>query len=280
MPADIGVLIVHGMGAQEEDFADGFVAEMRGRLLRLGVAAERVAWRAGWWADVVRDREDALWGALSREHTLRWGDIRRFVVSHFGDAIAYQRVPSQGSDVYRLIHARLRAHLAALRAQMGADRPIVVIAHSLGSVIVSNYTWDEQKAPTAGTSATEQMRTLAGLVTFGSNIPLFTLYLDEIVPIDFPAPELSPAIRRAARWLNFFDADDVLGWPLRPLSARYAEVVSADHQINVGSVLHAWNPLSHEDYWTDDDFTGPVAALLRDLLAAVDESAPAPDVMA
>lgn len=274
MSPDIGVLVVHGMGVQEADFADGFIAEMKGRLLRLGVAEPRIAWRAGWWADVVREREDALWHTLASRHTLRWDDMRRFVISHFGDAIAYQRVPSQGTDVYRLIHARLREHLAGLRAQMGGDRPIVVIAHSLGSVIVSNYAWDEQKAPTAGTSATEQMRTLAGLVTFGSNIPLFTLYLDEIVPIAFPAPELAPEVRRAARWLNFFDADDVLGWPLRPLSARYAEAVSADLQINVGSAFRAWNPLSHEDYWTDDDFTAPVATMLRDLLAAVDESSP------
>ena len=266
---DIGVLVVHGMGAQKADFADGFIAEMKGRLLRLGVEESRVAWRAGWWADVINDREAALWRRMSERHTLRWDDVRRFVVSHFGDAIAYQRVPGERVDIYRRIDGRLREQLAGLRAQMGGDRPIAVIAHSLGSVIVSNYTWDEQQAPTAGTSAVEQMRTLAGLVTFGSNIPLFTLALNEVVPIEFPGPDLAPAARAAARWLNFFDADDVLGWPLRPLSARYAEVVTADLQIDVGNVFRSWNPLSHEDYWTDDDFTAPVATMLRDLVAAL-----------
>ena len=268
MAAGLGVLIVHGMGAQPADFADAFVAEMQGRLLRLGVDPEAIAWRAGWWADIVNQREDKLWNTLSRDHTLRYDRTRRFVISHFGDALAYQRVPSQGMDVYRAIHGRIREHLAALRDQMGGDKPIVILAHSLGSAIVSNYIWDEQKAPTTGTTATQRMETVAGLVTFGSNIPLFTLCLDEVVAIRFPVPALDPSLRAAARWLNFFDADDVLGYPLRSLSASYHDAVSADLQINVGSALRSWNPLSHEEYWTDNDFTGLVASLIRELLAA------------
>ena len=268
MASELGVLVVHGMGAQPADFADGFIAEMQGRLLRLGVDPEAIAWRAGWWADVINRREDELWDALARDHTLRYEGTRRFVISHFGDALAYQRVPSQGTDVYRTIHARIREHLAVLRNQMGGDKPVVVLAHSLGSAIVSNYIWDEQKSPTPETTPVQRLETLAGLVTFGSNIPLFTLCLDDVVAIRFPVPTLTGPIRAAARWLNFFDADDVLGFPLRPLSASYHEAVSADLQINVGNPLRSWNPLSHEEYWTDNDFTAPVATLLRELLTA------------
>lgn len=268
MVSEIGVLIVHGMGAQEPNFADAFIAEMQGRLLRLGVAPDAVSWRAGWWADTVKLREDNLWDILSRDHTLRYQDTRRFVISHFGDALAYQRIPGPGMDAYRLIHARIREHLGALRDEMGGDKPIVVIAHSLGSAIVSNYVWDEQKSPAAGATATQRMETLAGIVTFGSNIPLFTLSLDEVVAIRFPVPTLPAPLREASRWLNFFDADDVLGYPLRPLSPSYRDAVSADLQINVGSALRSWNPLSHEEYWTDNDFTAPVASMIREVLVA------------
>ena len=76
------------------------------------------------------------------------------------------------------------------------------------------------------------------------------------------------AARAAARWLNFFDADDVLGYPLRPLSASYHDAVSADLQIDVGSILKSWNPLSHEEYWTDNDFIAPVAGMIREILVA------------
>jgi hypothetical protein len=266
---DLGVLVVHGMGAQEADFADGFVREMRGRLEKLGVAPDRVAWRAGWWADLVRDREEKLWRDLSRGHDLDFAKIRKFIISHFGDALAYQRVPVPGGDVYTLLHVRIRAHLAALREQMGGDRPIVVLAHSLGSTIISNYTWDEQKHPSAGASAVEQMRTLAGLVTFGSNIPLFTLGLPEVVAIRFPGDMIGPGAAAAAKWLNFYDSDDVFAFPLRPLSPSYAAAVAADIEINVGGLLASWNPLSHDEYWTDNDFTAPVAKLIAGLAASI-----------
>lgn len=266
--ADIGVLIVHGMGVQEADFADGFIREMRKRVAKLGVADDRIAWRAGWWADLVRDREDKLWRDLSRGHDLDYAKIRRFIISHFGDALAYQRVPTPGADVYTLLHGRIRAHLAALRTQMGGDRPIVVLAHSLGGTIVSNYTWDEQQHPTAGASAVEQMRTLAGIVSFGSNIPLFTLGLPEVVAIGFPGDMLPPAVAAAAKWLNFYDPDDVLGFPLKPLSPSYDAVVHADTEINVGGLLASWNPLSHDQYWTDNDFTAPVSKFIAQIAVA------------
>lgn len=268
MPADLGVLVVHGMGAQKADFADGFVREMRRRLEKLGVAADRIAWRAGWWADLVRDREEKLWRELSRGHDLDFAEIRRFLISHFGDALAYQRVPVPGADVYTLMHARIREHLAALRTEMGGDRPIVMLAHSLGSTIVSNYTWDEQRHPTPGASAVEQMRTLAGIVSVGSNIPLFTLGLPEVVAIRFPGDLLAAPVAAAAKWLNFFDPDDVLAFPLRPLSPSYAAVVAADNAINVGGLFDSWNPLSHDRYWTDNDFTQPVATLIAQLARA------------
>ena len=68
--------------------------------------------------------------------------------------------------------------------------------------------------------------------------------------------------------MNFFDADDVLGSPLKPLSPSYDQAVSADLEINVGNLLMAWNPIAHTAYWTDHDFAKPVAPLLRDRVAA------------
>ncbi len=38
--------------------------------------------------------------------------------------------------------------------------------------------------------------------------------------------------------------------------------------MNVGTVITSWNPLSHNEYWTDDDFTGPTAELMRDVVVA------------
>ncbi|MGB5660030.1 MAG: hypothetical protein WBO54_11155 [Thermoanaerobaculia bacterium] len=68
------------------------------------------------------------------------------------------------------------------------------------------------------------------------------------------------------KWLNFYDPGDILGYPLKPISEGYAEVVTRDIAINAGGVFSSWNPLSHNGYWTDNDFTQPVAHFISSFL--------------
>lgn len=268
MPTPIGILVVHGIGVQRPDFADDFIAEMTDRLQGLGIMPGTVRWEAAYWADLLDGHERDLWSRLSRDNDLDWMTVRQFFINVFADAIAYQRKPDSSDDTYIDIHARIHEHLAKLRVSLGnQDSPLIVIAHSLGSVIMSNYIWDEQRYQRLGHNAFERMETLSAFVTFGSNIPLFTLALPQVVSIAFPPAQLPADLRAKARWLNFFDADDVLGYPLKPLSQSYNQAVSADLEINVGGLFTSWNPLSHEDYWTDNDFTRPVAQLIQDIAA-------------
>jgi hypothetical protein len=274
MAPKIGILVIHGIGVQKKNFADEFIDEMNGRLRDLGVAPGTVAWEPAFWADLLTPKEEELWNKLSAADELDWVTVRKFIINVLADALAYQRDPEEDQDMYRRIHTRVREHLGNLRTSLGdQDKPLVVIAHSLGSVIISNYTWDEQRQSKyrLGTNRFECMETLASLVTFGSNIPLFTLALPDPKPIDFPPPQLPANLKAAARWLNFFDPDDVLGYPLKPLSPLYGQAVSADLEINAGGLFTSWNPVSHVEYWTDNDFTKPVAALIQDVVFAVQE---------
>jgi hypothetical protein len=146
------------------------------------------------------------------------------------------------------------------------------MAHSLGCHMISNYIWDIQRVREADREWIEElgpferMQTLAGMITFGCNIPLFTFACRRVVPIAFPAKELPKAIRDKAKWLNFFDPDDVLGFPLKPINKAYDTVVDADIDINVGGIFTNWNPVSHNKYWEDKSMTKPVAQFLRTLL--------------
>jgi len=58
----------------------------------------------------------------------------------------------------------------------------------------------------------------------------------------------------------------VLGYPLKPI---YGKFVTEDIAIDAGSWLTSWNPISHIEYWTDDDFTKRVAELIRDVVFAL-----------
>lgn len=269
MASEIGVLVLHGIGVQGPDFANEFIAEINARLDVLDVAAGSVKWEPAFWADLLTPHEERLWNDLARSFDLDLVAVRKFIINVLADALAYQRNPDQDDDMYRAIHRRIHDHLVRLRASLGDDdKPLIIIAHSLGSVIISNYIWDEQHQKGLGHNSFERMETLAGLVTFGSNIPLFTLALPNVSCIEFPSSLLPENLKDKARWLNFFDADDILGYPLQPLSPSYKKTVSADVEINVGGLFTSWNPISHVEYWTDDDFTKPVAQLIRDISVA------------
>ncbi len=258
MSKTLGVAVLHGMGTQRSKaFVDPLIDELQSRLKQPG----KIAWRRIFWADVLSARQDKYLKAANRKNELDFFNLRCFVVSALGDASAYRRVDDDAKSTYGRIHTIIRDEIAALKKELGSDQvPLVILAHSLGGHIISNYIWDIQKknaivAP--GDSDFERMRTLAGLITFGCNIPLFTFALKKIVPI---------SLLKGARWLNFFDPDDVLGYPLKPLSPEYRRAVSRDIAINVGGIAASWNPLSHSKYWTDNDFTKPVAKFLESLL--------------
>ena len=266
MGKDLAVAIIHGMGSQDPDFARPLIRELTERLEGEG---QRVAWQWIYWQDLVQDRElKYLDRAVRKPNDLDYLRLRRFVLTALGDAVAYQKVESPSSTTYEDVHGRIRQKLEDLRTvELEGDVPLVILAHSLGGHIVSNYVYDMQKAGTAGApNAFERMETLAGLITFGCNIPLFTFAYKKVVPIRFPGKKLSPRLKARARWLNFYDPDDVLGYPLKPINEAYRKVVSRDVAINVGGIGSAWNPMSHSGYWTDDDFTKPVARFLRTLL--------------
>ncbi|MBW3543825.1 MAG: hypothetical protein KY476_26550, partial [Planctomycetes bacterium] len=207
--------------------------------------------------------------------------LRRFVISALGDAAAYQQVGTAANNTYQLVHERIRLGIQDLSAAVRSDRlqpvssgndapvPLVIMAHSLGGHIVSNYIWDvQQRRRRGGTAGSdfEDFETLSGMVTFGCNVPLFTFAYSQVVPIEFPPASLPTDLRAKAKWLNFYDPDDVLGYPLKTINAAYAAVVTEDLPINAGGVLSSWNPASHEGYWTDNDFTRPVAAFLAEFL--------------
>jgi len=284
----LGILVTHGMGSQHPGYATPFIEEVS---RRLGAAAAAVAWQEVYWADVIARREDDLWACMQRAVDpcdrpipLDWRGVREFVVHNFGDAIAYQRDLSPGDSTYDAIHARVSDEIARLRRALPSRRaPIVVVAHSLGAHIMSNYLWDRQHPDPDRPDTLEGVPTLASFVTFGCTIPLFALAFPVARPITVPGRAIQGPLREASRWLNFLDRDDVLGWPIRPLyekdrsrltraQKRTVERIE-EYEINVGGVTKSWNPVSHTGYWTDDDFTRPVAAHLRRLLSALHDPA-------
>ncbi|MGH8353804.1 MAG: hypothetical protein ACRERY_09790 [Pseudomonas sp.] len=270
----LAVAIIHGIGAQldlrdaegQYDYARSLIAGVR---RRLGAEADGIAFRSLYWASVLDQREQAFLDKLA-DQPLSWRWLRRLVTLFLGDASGYRKVSQAYDDTYEQVHQCLRHGLNALRAEVGPHTPLVVLAHSLGGHVFSNYAWDQQKlnaTPSCPRDPFLGLETLAGLITFGCNIPLFTFAYEQIVPIRFPGHCLSDAVREQARWLNLYAPADTLGYPLRPL-ANYAAVVQEDRALPVGPWYKRHTPLSHMEYWSDAGFHDYVARYLRQLLPA------------
>lgn len=264
MSSKIVVAVIHGMGNIQADFADEFIADIISRIDDSELS-ERLTFVPIHWNNVTQDRQNAYFARANEAADLHYKTVRRFVLSALGDAAAYQRLPEKNGSTYQQIHRLIDDKLDL---DVAEDTPIVVIAHSLGAHIMSNYIWDKQRAPDEDASDYGNMATLAGMITFGCNLPLFSFAADEPEPIAFPGTALCDPLKTQAKWLNFYDKDDVLGYPLKVINEAYDEVVDEDIEVNIGNVFQAWNPFSHDVYWQDRDITRPIARYLKTLLTA------------
>lgn len=274
----LAVAIIHGVGSQQENFADDIINELKDRFSR-GIAGTAVAshlsresireqleCRPVLWAPVLTGKEQDLYNRTRADYSLDWTRLRRFFISLLGDGVAYQPVPGN-ADPYDQIHQLVANVLGELDAAAGPDAPLSIIAHSLGAVIASNFVWDAQHGtlPTPTASPLGRCETLTNFYTMGSPLAIWGLrYPDFGDPIAVPS---STQTALPGEWINFFDDDDIIAYPIQSLNAKYAAVVR-DQEVNVGGWLSNWNPISHTGYWTDNDVTVPIASkLVQDWIA-------------
>lgn len=268
MAIELAVLVIHGMGSQEPDFAEPMIRELSDRVDNLDRDSSQIAWRSVYWADILEPRQRQYLRKAISSGDLDYTGLRKFMITAFGDASAYQKVASAQNSTYEEIHKRVENEIEQLYVTdlNSRPKPLIVIAHSLGGHIMSNYTWDMQTGANTAPSPFQRMEKLSGMITFGCNIPFFTFAYKDVKPIKFPPSQLPPNLKSKARWFNFYDPDDILGYPLKPLSPEYRKVVTRDIPINVGNFLTSWNPAAHSGYWTDNDFTKPVAKFIASFL--------------
>lgn len=202
----------------------------------------------------------------------------RWMMAHFvGDAIAYDR--SANPAGYVAAHESLARGLAALARRAGPEAPLCVIAHSFGTVLVSDYIYDQREAARGrarmvakavrtaqGPSALAHGDTLAWFYTMGCPLALWSLRYPEARldrPIDVPAEHLSehqPGLE--GQWINFYDRDDIFAYPLRPLSEAYERAVAEDRPVSLKSFPVSITPLVHPFYWSERSVIDPIARTL------------------
>jgi hypothetical protein len=276
------LLTVHGMGETPRDYAEKLFHAVAGRL---GALAAQVDFRSVYYQDILKPNQEAVWARVSETTSLRYADLRRFLLFGFGDAAGLENRKEIDGSVYELAQEAIARQLLGV-ARHDPTTSVVFLAQSLGGQVLSSYIYDAQKAAAGGLvqagiwkdidawtlralgeRLTEpEKRFLAGatcsaFVTTGCNIPIFCAAHKQM--------DIKPIARPTARfeWINLYDPDDALGWPLQPLSPGYAALVD-DRAINAGQgavtwILKSWNPLSHSAYWGDAQVLDLLAQRLR-----------------
>lgn len=308
MARKIAVLFVHGI----YNSADDFHLPMKERLERALPSHLRghIDCEAANWAPIVRRHQTAYMDKLISEGLVDDTNFRRMALQGLGDAAAYQKTRNYRNSAYFEIQGKVREAIDMLDQRGEPDRPLVLIGHSLGCHILSTFAWDtysmrrrlperdqdgdnkmqEFAAYLSDGSPFRRLETLAGFVTMGCNMPLFTFTFgpERIVPITkarlptehpaFPGAGLPADIKARARWLNFYSRNDLLGYPLKPLNADYA----AEERIVDIPVIseRLWRRAltlpfpalatyaAHTGYWTHRRVVKDTAKLLADLILA------------
>lgn len=262
----LGVLLIHGIGIQGPDWADCVIRALRdafSQALRheqgmdsIPSIDDALAIEPAYWEDILRGREESLRQLLESRDAFNAkstasGFMRRlmfwlrrqehrFIADYLGDIIGYLH-----PETRQVIQGELSAALSRLIEKIPSRTetvPVTVIAHSLGSVIASEYIWDTARQRQARKEkGPGKSWVLENFFTLGSPLALFSLKFGG--PEEFKKPiHVETAL---GRWINIYDPDDPIGMSLRGLNEAYAKAVHADVAVDAGAYL-----IAHASYFT------------------------------
>jgi hypothetical protein len=273
----VGVLMIRGSGHSDFKRQELFISRLNRILAQAGLDPDLLAHATvDWYSPLQRQQELVLLRMKKAKVRLRSNLTRKLIITNIGDLINYGGKPGLPHFGYQQTHELVHQTILNLKKQLNDHAPLLIIATSMGTEIINDYIRDRQtankegKADPLGNSPFERFETLTGLFTLGNNLPIFAAsqQLDEIQPIDFPSPLLSPELQSIAVWENYYDKNDAMGYPIKPLNKHFEKNPKLnDIQINIGGVLTFWNTFSHFGYWRSRRLVRRLASYIEELLS-------------
>ncbi len=272
------VIAVHGIWEDpiptgpdpEPAYIGAFEQRVVAELTRLGVippgadaatVAAIVGFDQAWYGDIgdaaqrrtyahYRAQADRLYNPVDRLLDLALFDrLRRYLIMGASDVLTYESARCREQ-----IRDRVREPIA--RAIAAGDGAVTLVGHSLGSVICFDIAYyDSYHNADWRRSGFE----LANLITLGSPLPLFAMSCDERGD---PKPKYTDPgavvklVRPGGRWLNFFDPQDLFGYPL----AATFPGLARDIIVSTGALPTT----AHTRMWDNPEVVRHLAACLRD----------------
>jgi len=260
MDKRLAVFIVHGIGAQKKGFShdmqENLQSNFKKALQYMGQGDregqdDALIFREGHWADITQDGEDILKSRMFNDPdtNVDWRKARGFFVDYLGDAISYFK--GKASDIYSqytAIQSRIDDLVQNLSKDTNPDQStfLTVVSHSLGTVVLSDYLYDKRDL-----LEPNYQLIFSNFFTLGSPIALYANRFYNHQSKNFSNFKPQKVKDPNGVWVNMFDEDDIVGYPIRPVNTYCKKVVTADLNVSVGSFVSGGTPASHTGYWED-----------------------------
>lgn len=276
MSKSIALITVHGMGDTARDYYTPCYDVLKKALGK--VAWDSLLFKPLYYQDVLQGNQEEIFNRTRDQ--IDWMKLRKFLLFGFSDAASLEyKKDAAGSPYFQVQEIVLNLMDEVFEEAGEKEIPVVILAQSLGCQVISSYIWDADPGRKASAGVWSvprndgvpadsprdrfrRMRSVRRLHTTGCNIPIFVAGHKKIEAIKPPTNDF--------KWHNFFDEDDVLGWPLKPLSQSYHDLVE-DIPVNagggiIGTIVKSWNPFSHDQYWTDSEVIGHLSLSIKQLI--------------
>lgn len=256
----VACAVIHGIGVTEPGYSktltEGIRREFAAHLKSLKITdltPDALIFREIIWDDVVAVRQKELASILRKGFAAEpkskwvtfWGTIfsgpkkminalrTDFAAEYVEDILSYR-----DGKVYTLIHDRIRQQLGELPFS-DQKLPLTLVTHSLGTVIGSDFIYDRQHSVLF-----DSQWTFSNFFTLGSPIALFALQYGGAQVFKNPIHVEDPQ----GVWMNIYDRDDPIGYPLKTLNEFYDQAVFKDVLVSTGIF-----GVSHKHYFENKD---------------------------
>ena len=234
------LVFIHGVNYQEKGYSDrifnNVIKFYKSVLTKKGKTRKEAKERASkliqkeiLWADVMT----ALANKYAKlqytpRHAHGWSIPKRRIDPLIIETLHYVR--DKGHNRKGPMHILKRVHNEFKKSCSNKPDKIIIVAHSLGSVIAFDYLFGFRKyklSPKVKIDA---------LITLGSPVPLF------IASMGFPESKITLP-KNIRRWINIIDPDDGIARFCKP---HFKKIKVKDIGVNTG-----WNPINaHTKYFS------------------------------
>ena len=140
MEKEVALITLHGMGDYKPNYYDSLHEKLS---KSLGNEWAKVSFEAVQYQPILQNHQNDIWQRMNR-YPLDGSILRRFLLFGFSDAGSLEySARSSVSDQYIKVQLEIMKALDKAYVDLqDHNKPVIILAQSLGCQVISNYLWD------------------------------------------------------------------------------------------------------------------------------------------